>query len=87
LGTFIEISVDDLLYPSEVRDRLATVCPVDIFGVEHGRVVVRPEQEDECTLCELCLDVAPAGTLIIEKTYTTDRLISRTPRTEAPVTS
>ena len=87
MGIFIKISVDDRLYPPDVRDRLAAVCPVDIFGVEGGRVIVRPEQEDECTLCELCLDVAPARTLIIEKTYTADRLISRTPRTEAPVTS
>jgi len=29
-----------------------------IKGVE---VVVRPGQEGECTLCELCVDVAPPG--------------------------
>jgi ferredoxin-like protein FixX len=87
VGTFIEISVDDHLYPPEVRNKLAAVCPVDIYGVEDGRVVVRPEEEDECTLCELCLDVAPAGTLVIEKTYITGRLISRAPKAETPVSS
>jgi ferredoxin-like protein FixX len=86
LGTFIEISVNDRDYAPELRNKLAAVCPVDIYAVENGRIAVRPEQEDECTLCELCLDVAPAGTLIIRKTYKTDRLVSRAPKIEAPVT-
>ena len=87
MGTFIEISIDDHQYTPEIRNKLAAVCPVCIYSVEDGRVVVQPEEEDECTLCELCLDVAPAGTLIIEKTYTTGRLISRATKTETPVSS
>jgi NAD-dependent dihydropyrimidine dehydrogenase PreA subunit len=50
---------------------------VDIFKIEGEEVVVRPEQEDECTLCELCLDAAPRGALTIRKLYSDGCLVSR----------
>ncbi len=33
-----------------------------------GTEVVR-ENLDECVLCELCLDAAPAGTVVVKKLY------------------
>ena len=31
------------------------VCPVDIFAFKDGKMVVVEESQDECTLCDLCL--------------------------------
>jgi NAD-dependent dihydropyrimidine dehydrogenase PreA subunit len=77
MGRFIQITVDDGQYSGEMRGKLAAICPVDIFALEAGRVVVRPDEEDECILCEACLDLAPANTLVIRKTYLPECLLSR----------
>jgi len=77
MATFIEINVDDGEYTEELRKKLVAVCPVDIFAVENTRVKVRPEQEDECILCEACLDLAPVRTLQIRKTYSNECLMAR----------
>jgi NAD-dependent dihydropyrimidine dehydrogenase PreA subunit len=76
VGIFIQITLDtSRLGPDEVQ-RLASVCPVDIFGLEGGQLVVRPDEEDECTLCELCLKAAPAGAVTIRKLYKDEELTS-----------
>ena len=77
MGIFIKISVEDNSLTQEIRQKLVSVCPVDIFKIEGEEVVVRPEQEDECTLCELCLDAAPRGALTIRKLYSDGCLVSR----------
>jgi NAD-dependent dihydropyrimidine dehydrogenase PreA subunit len=77
MGVFIRIEVKTSRLAPEVADQLVTRCPVDIFALEDGQLCVQSEREDECTLCELCLDAAPAGSLIIRKTYKDERLISR----------
>lgn len=77
MGTFIEISVDDARYSAELREKLVTACPVDIFAIQNARLTVRQEQEDECILCEACLLLAPAQTLTIRKTYSPECLVSR----------
>jgi ferredoxin len=45
--------------------------------MEGERLVVQSEQEDECTLCELCLEEAPPKAITIRKTYKDEYLISR----------
>ena len=77
MGVFIEISVEERSISSEVAQRLVGLCPVDIFALEGTRLVVRPDQEDECTLCELCLKAAPVKALTIRKTYVDESLVSR----------
>jgi ferredoxin len=53
------------------------VCPVDIFGLDSDeQLVIHEDNADECTLCQLCLAVAPAGALSIVKTYTGEALAS-----------
>ena len=77
MGIFIRITIaDDPISPDMAR-RLASICPVDIFAVEGTRLVVRPAEEDECTLCELCLNAAPAGAIVIHKLYKDEHLVSR----------
>ena len=42
---------------------------MDIFIAENGKVETVPENLDECVLCELCLDAAPDGTVVVKKLY------------------
>jgi NAD-dependent dihydropyrimidine dehydrogenase PreA subunit len=76
MGVFIQISVVTEGFSPALSQQIAGVCPVDIYAVDDGRLVVKPEEEDECTLCELCLKAAPAQTIRIYKTYSDETLIS-----------
>ncbi len=75
MGIFIEISVDSDALDAETSKAIVAVCPVDIFALDGDKVTIRADQEDECTLCRLCLERAPAGTIRIRKTYTGDVLV------------
>ena len=76
MGIFIRIDVDnEQVIPSLAR-ALVGLCPVDIYAVDGGRLAVRPDEEDECTLCELCLKAAPAGAIVIHKLYSGESLVS-----------
>ena len=69
-GTFIDVEVDESISgDAELAKRLEEACPVDIFSAGDGRVSVVRENLDECVLCELCLDAAPAGTVRVKKLY------------------
>jgi NAD-dependent dihydropyrimidine dehydrogenase PreA subunit len=77
LGTFINIHIDYSELPPEQARRLPPLCPVDIFVMTDGRLKVRPDNEDECTLCELCLEAAARGAITIRKAYKDEALVSR----------
>ena len=68
---FIRVEVE----PGAARDRdlakkLAEACPVNIFEQAlDGGVRIVEENEDECTLCELCLQAAPEGRVRVWKLY------------------
>jgi NAD-dependent dihydropyrimidine dehydrogenase PreA subunit len=69
-ATFIGIEVDDAVAAdAALAARLAEVCPVDIYAVEHRRVTLVEEHLDECVLCGLCLDAAPDGAVRVLKLY------------------
>ena len=69
-ATFIAVEVDDAAaQDSALAAKLAEVCPVDIYAVEHRRVALVEENLDECVLCGLCLDAAPAGAVRVLKLY------------------
>ena len=73
-GIFIAVEVEDSVASDpEVAARLAEVCPVDIFAVnDAGTLELVDENIDECVLCRLCLDAAPAGAVKIIKRYDGD---------------
>jgi NAD-dependent dihydropyrimidine dehydrogenase PreA subunit len=54
---------------AELAAKLAEVCPVDIFHVVDGRVEIVEDNLDECVLCQLCMNVAPPGTVRVIKLY------------------
>ena len=69
-GVFIEVEVDgSIAADATLAAQLEEVCPVSIFRATDGRIEVVGENLDECVLCELCLDAAPAGKLAIRKLY------------------
>jgi NAD-dependent dihydropyrimidine dehydrogenase PreA subunit len=67
---FIDVEVDE-----SVRDdaglaaKLEEVCPVDIYKNADGHVEIVDGNVDECVLCKLCLEAAPAGTVHVKKLY------------------
>ena len=69
-GIFIRVDVDDsVAEDTALAEKLAEVCPVDIYAVAGGKVGIVEENLDECVLCNLCIDAAPAGTIDIVKLY------------------
>jgi NAD-dependent dihydropyrimidine dehydrogenase PreA subunit len=71
-GTFIDVEVsDEIANDAEIAAKLEEVCPVDIFDVresDNGVAIVR-ENLDECVLCNLCVEAAPAGGVVVKKLY------------------
>ena len=71
-GIFIEVEVDAAIAgDAAFAAKLTEVCPVDIFAVDDGAGTLRivDENLDECVLCELCLDAAPDGGVVVRKLY------------------
>jgi NAD-dependent dihydropyrimidine dehydrogenase PreA subunit len=67
---FIDVEVDASVQgDAALAAKLEEVCPVDIFKNADGRVEVVDENVDECVLCRLCLEAAPAGTVHVKKLY------------------
>jgi len=63
MAMFIQVTVDNALVEKTegAAEKLVEVCPVKIYapGSKKGTVNVVEENVDECTLCELCLKIAP----------------------------
>ena len=74
-GMFINVEVEESAAADPgLAAKLAEVCPVDIFTDAGGRVGIVEENLDECVLCELCLNAAPAGTVRVLKLYSGESL-------------
>jgi ferredoxin-like protein FixX len=73
---FIRVEVDEpTASDPECAKQLASVCPVDIFAAESGRVAIVQQNLDECILCGLCLAVGRPGTVRVIKLYDNDALL------------
>jgi NAD-dependent dihydropyrimidine dehydrogenase PreA subunit len=70
-GMFIDVEVDPMVAADRgLAKKLTEVCPVNIFAQEKdGRLRLLEENLDECTLCDLCIQAAPAGTVRVIKLY------------------
>jgi NAD-dependent dihydropyrimidine dehydrogenase PreA subunit len=69
-GVFIQVEVaDEIRDDAELATKLEEVCPVDIYADDGGKVDVVEENLDECILCELCVEAAPPGTVVVKKLY------------------
>ena len=69
-GEFIDVEIDDSIRgDAQLAKALEEACPVDIYAASEGGVQVVEENLDECVLCELCVQAAPAGKLRVRKLY------------------
>ena len=67
---FIDVEVDSpVAGDAELAKKLEEVCPVDIFKASESGVGIVEENLDECVLCRLCIEAAPAGTVHVTKLY------------------
>jgi NAD-dependent dihydropyrimidine dehydrogenase PreA subunit len=71
VNLFIDVEVDDAIASDPaMAAKLTEVCPVDIYAQDDsGALTVVRENLDECVLCRLCIDAAPAGTVRVKKLY------------------
>ena len=77
MGVFIRIELQQSDIPIQTAEQIVSLCPVEIFKISDQQLELQPEREDECTLCELCLQVAPPGSLVIRKLYKEEVLVAR----------
>jgi NAD-dependent dihydropyrimidine dehydrogenase PreA subunit len=77
-GIFIRVDVEESVRgDAELARKLEEACPVDIFAASDGGVEIVDENLDECVLCELCLDAAPAGAVRVVKLYDSGAALER----------
>jgi NAD-dependent dihydropyrimidine dehydrogenase PreA subunit len=70
----VEVS-DEVAADRELAAKLTEVCPVDIFDQdEDGTLGIVEDNLDECVLCELCINAAPAGAVRVLKLYSGEAL-------------
>jgi NAD-dependent dihydropyrimidine dehydrogenase PreA subunit len=69
-GIFIDVEVsDEIRDDAELAAKLEEVCPVDIYTDDDGEVTIVRENLDECVLCNLCVEAAPPGGVVVKKLY------------------
>ncbi len=70
-GMFIDVTVAPAVAAdAALAKKLVEVCPVNIFKLDAaGRLEIDQVNLDECTLCDLCVQAAPAGTVRVVKLY------------------
>jgi NAD-dependent dihydropyrimidine dehydrogenase PreA subunit len=67
---FIELRIDHTTCQvASGCDLCARLCPVEAFRVEGGQVALIYDNEDECTLCNLCVDQCPENAIEVVKLY------------------
>jgi NAD-dependent dihydropyrimidine dehydrogenase PreA subunit len=67
---FIGIEVDDQIADDPaLAAKLQETCPVDIYADTDGHVNIVEPNIDECILCDMCVNIAPPGTVTVHRLY------------------
>ncbi len=75
---FIDVEVDaNIAKDADIAAKLVEVCPVNIFAKTNGDLQIVEDNLDECVLCELCLNAAPAGKVKVKKLYGPKQVLVR----------
>ena len=70
MSEFIKVEIDyQKCLGLEKSGHCVGVCPVDIFGIKNEELIINEENEDECTLCDLCLERCETDAITIVKLY------------------
>ena len=68
MGVFVTVKVDLNLCPKGCSICVET-CSVKIFAFENEKVVIDPANEEECTLCDMCIERCPKDAIKLVKNY------------------
>lgn len=70
MSLFIEVRMDlDKCVGTARCGKCAEVCPVNVFETDGKIPRVNTENEDECTLCDLCIQACKPCAVTIHKLY------------------
>ena len=70
MGEFITVSIkESICLGLDACGSCISKCPVNIFVQAEALPTIDDENEDECTLCNLCLDVCAPDCIVINKEY------------------
>ena len=70
MSEFIQVSIaEDRCTGIAACGKCVQVCPVNIFGAEGDRPFIIGDNQDECTLCDLCLEECTPDALVLRKLY------------------
>ena len=73
---FIQVDIDPKsAQDKELAKKLIEVCPVNIFATDaQGHATIVHSNLDECVLCDLCVQAAPPGGVVVRKLYSGETL-------------
>ncbi len=71
MAMFIQVEVDPkTASDAALAKKLVEVCPVNIFALDDkNKLKIEEDNLDECTLCDLCLQAIPDGSVRVVKLY------------------
>jgi NAD-dependent dihydropyrimidine dehydrogenase PreA subunit len=81
MSQFIAVCVDEgRCRAGQPCTACIAVCPVSIFEGRSSLAGVVGENEDECILCDLCLQRCPTDAIAIDKLYSGEVLTAASPQ-------
>jgi ferredoxin len=70
MGYFVEIAVNpNKCVGLQACGACVKVCPVSIFARQDDMPVIVAKNEDECILCDMCVNECAPDAITINKTY------------------
>lgn len=70
MSEFIKVEIDQSkCLGVEACGGCLRVCPVNIFHQKNDEPMIIEENEDECTLCDLCIEACGPNAVFIRKLY------------------
>ena len=70
MGLFIDLAINrDTCLGIQECGKCIEVCPVNVFNAEGSALQTDYDNEDECTLCDMCIQRCPVDALTIVKHY------------------
>jgi len=70
MSEFIKLEIDfQICVGAYECGKCLTACPMSIFEAKEDNPSIIDENQDECTLCDLCLEVCDPGAIAITKLY------------------